>query len=160
VLKRAGTAVSSIANVETIVTQVQMPVGALQTGDLILIHDSVSKTGTTDSAQISVRMGTAGTTADTAITGLSSYAQLAAASVSGGGIYSIRVLSATSAQKLGNNAGGTSAYGGSGASAIAAATAGLADMTANAVWITLTIKSSGTTDTVGWQEASIIHEVG
>jgi hypothetical protein len=33
-------------------------------------------------------------------------------------------------------------------------------MTANAVWITLTIKSSGTTDTVGWQEASIIHEVG
>jgi hypothetical protein len=159
-LTRMGVAVSAIANTETIVIQTQLPIGALQAGDMIFIRGSVNKSGTTDTLQLTVRWGTAGTTADTALTGLSAYQQLSAATMAGGPIIGFRVISNTSAQKLGANSNASSPYGSTGSAALAAATTSLADASSNAIWITVTIKSSSTTDTVGAQEFSIIHEAG
>jgi hypothetical protein len=94
------------------------------------------------------------------LTGLSAYQQLSAATTAGAPIIGFRVISNTSAQKLGANANASSPYGSTGSAALAAATTSLADASSNAIWITATIKSSSTTDTVGAQEFSIIHEAG
>jgi hypothetical protein len=160
ILKKMGSAVSGLASTETAVVSVQLPAGVLQAGDTIRIILSLSKTGTTDTGAISVRIGVNGTTADSALTGLSAFASLTAAQISGGPIYAVRILSSTSAQKTGNNSSNASGYGGAGAGAAAAATTGLTDMSSNAVYITVGAKSGGGTDTVGVQEVTIIHEAG
>jgi hypothetical protein len=161
VVKRMGAAVTGIANTETIATQVQMPIAALQAGDTIMVYASVSKSGVTDNLQVSFRWGTAGTTSDTALTGLSLLTVLGATGQAGGFIGAIRVVSNTSAVKLGNNNAQVSPYGGSvGTAAAAATTTGLSDASSNAIWLSFGLRSSSTTDTVGVQEVTIIHIAG
>lgn len=147
-LKALGNPIAGIANTETIILQTLIPAAAWQTNDTIRVWLTTTKSGTTDIGNLTVRVGTAGTTADTAITGLSAFALMGATAVSGGGIFDIKLLSATSAQKLGSNSGNTHTYqNSSGTAAVAAATT-ITDASANALWVSVGLASAGATNTV------------
>ena len=153
-LASLGAAVTGIANSETIVLQTLIPAGAWQNNDTIRLWLTTTKTGTTDTGLLTVRIGTAGTTSDTAITGLSGFIFMpAAAIVASGGIVDIKLNSATSAQKLGNNTTQNGSYvGGSNA---AAATTTITDASANALYVSVAVYSGGTTNTMSIQAAQI-----
>lgn len=153
-LASLGATVTGITNSETIVLQTLIPAGAWQTNDSIRIWVTASKSGTTNTANLSVRVGTAGTTADTAITGLSAFSLITAANILAGAIYDVKLVSATSAQKVGNNASAASAYQGATTAGAAAATV-ITDASANALYVTVTLASSGATDTVSIQSGQI-----
>jgi hypothetical protein len=152
-LKQLGNAVSGIANSENIVLQTLLPAGSWQTNDVIRIKNlSVSKSGTTDTGNLTVRVGTAGTTADTAITGISALTAVIAANQSFGAVYDIKLVSATSALKLGGN---TVAPFAGGSTAAAAAATAITDASANALYVSVGLASSGATNTVGIQSGQI-----
>jgi len=152
-LASLGAAVTGIANSETIVLQTLIPAGAWQNNDTLRIWFATIKSGATDNANITVRVGTAGTTADTAITGLSALAIMTATGRSVGGIFDINLVSATSAQKVGSNSGGNGAYVGSQTAAAAATT--ITDASANALYVSVSLASSSTNDTLTMQTAQI-----
>lgn len=145
-LASLGAAVTGIANSETIVLQTLIPAGAWQTNDTIRIWFSGTKSGTTDNQLIGVRIGTAGTTADAAVTGLSAYIFANAAGVIGAGIYDVKLVSATSALRIGASAAASSGYY-TNLSNIAAATP-ISDAAANALYVSVSTYSSGATNTV------------
>lgn len=153
-LASLGAAVTGIGTSETIVLQTLLPAGALQTNDTIRIWVTATKSGTTDAGRISVRIGTAGTTADTVITGLSARSLNTSSGLSGGGIYDVKLISATSAQSIGGGANGASSYTASTSAGTAAATT-ITDSSANSLYVTLTMSSSGATDTVAIQSGQI-----
>lgn len=153
-LKTLGNATGNIANSETIVLQTQIPIGAWQANDLIRIAFTGTKSGATDFLNATVRVGTAGTTADTAITGLSSYVALGGTNRSGGFIFDLKLVSATSVQRLGNAGAAATSYAGGTNTTLPAATA-VTDASANALYVSLGIASSGATDTVSLQSCSI-----
>jgi hypothetical protein len=155
VLKGLGAPVTGIANSETNVLQTLLPAGSWQTNDTLRLWIAPTKSGTTDTCNLTVRIGTAGTTGDTAITGLSAYVTLVAGTVGGGSIYDIKLISATSAQRMGTTATGISGYnGGSGSGSLIAATT-ITDASANALYISINLASSGATNTVGVNAAQI-----
>lgn len=147
-LKTLGAATANITNTETIVMQTQIPAGSWQTNDAIRVWLTATKSGATDSGNLSVRIGTAGTTADTAITGLSAFGLMAASGATGAGIFDIKLLGATSAQKVGGNNVNTHAYQNASGSTAGAAATTITDATANALYISVTMASSGATNTV------------
>lgn len=148
-LKSLGATVTGITNSEQIVMQTQLAPGQWQTNGVIRIWLTTTKSGITDSGNITVRVGTAGTTADTAITGLSAFELMAASGLAGSAIFDIKLVSATSALKVGVNNVNNHAYqSGSGSTAAPAATA-ITDATANALWVSVSLASSGATNTVG-----------
>jgi hypothetical protein len=157
VLLEMGAAVSGITNAGSLIMQTLIPAGVLQANDFFRIELTPTKSGATDAGWITVRVGTTGTTADTAITGLSSFNHMAAAGVAGGAQYDIKIVSSTSFQKVGNNAAASGhAYQAvSGATAAAAATA-VSDADANALYLSVYLASSSTNNTVGANSASII----
>lgn len=152
-LKTLGAAVTGIANSETIVLQTLIPAGAWQTNDLLLFNNlSILKSGTTDTGRLTVRIGTAGTTADTAITGLSAMSIVSAANTMyGASPLGIKLVSATSAQRLGQNS--IVPFGGASSGSIAATT--ISDASSNALYVSVSLSSSGTTDTLTIQSADI-----
>lgn len=149
-LKTLGAAVTGIANSETIVLQTLIPAGAWQTNDTVRLWFGVTKSGTTDTAIYSIRVGTAGTTADTAITGYSAGTLLIAANRTYSNAADIKLVAATSAVKPASGFPTT----GAGNTAESAATV-ISDVSANPIYVSLTIRSSGTTDTVGITTGSI-----
>jgi hypothetical protein len=153
-LKTLGAATAAINNVETIVLQTLLPAGTWQQYDTIRVRLAMTKSGTTDTGQVTVRVGSAGTTADTAILGLSGFVVLTAAGRSTGVEFDVKLLTATSAQKMGNNVAGSSSYGGTGATAAANATT-ITDASANALYVSVGIASSSTNDTVAMQSGVI-----
>lgn len=153
-LKTLGAAVSGIANSETIVLQTPIPAGAWQMNDTIRIYATATKSGTTDAGRISVRIGTAGTIADTVVTGISNRSINTSSSLTAGGIYDIKSVSATSAQLVGGTANGAHTYIANTSGVIVAATT-IPDASANALYVTVTMSSSGATDTVAIQSGQI-----
>ena len=140
---------ASIANSETIVLQTLIPAGLLKPGDRIRVYGTATKSGTTDAATIRWRLGTAGTTADTQIftSGIMSTAQRYWA-----GIYENRLESNTSTQQL---VTGTF-YGYSGASATALlAPVTISSAAANNLYFSVSILSTGATDTVQMVDCQI-----
>jgi hypothetical protein len=156
-MKSLGPAVSGVANSETIVLQSSFPINTLQANDTIRIWLTGTKSGATDNYNVTVRIGTAGTTADTAVTGLSSFALMSASGRSGGGIFDIKVVSSTSVLKVGNNGTGNAAYLVGSTAAPAATT--ITDASANALFVSLSIASSSTTDTVAITSGQIVHHI-
>lgn len=154
-LKSLAAPVSGVANSDTLVLQALIPAGAWQAGDVVAVrHLAVNKSGTTDTALVTVRVGTAGTTGDTVITGLSAAQGLTAAMQAGGLDFDLRLISNTSAQRVGNVAAGAGGFGAGSASAESAATT-ISDASANALYVTVWIKSGGTTNTVGASSCQI-----
>lgn len=146
-LASLGAAVTGIANSETIVLQTLIPAGAWQQYDSIRIWLTGTKSGTTDTFLVTVRVGTTGTTSDTPITGLSGYQMGGPSMTAHGGIYDVRLNSATSAQRLGATATVAMTYY-TNLAGIAAATT-ITDASANALYVSVSIYSGGATNTVG-----------
>lgn len=153
-LAALGAVVASVANTETIVLQTKLPVGAWQANDTIRIWVDATKNGATDTGLLSVHVGTAGTTGDTQITGLSAAAILSAAALSGGWNYDVKLLSTTSAQRVGVNGATLPTYSGASTSAAYAATT-ITDAGANALFVSVGLASGGTTNTLGVQACHI-----
>lgn len=152
-LKTLGASASGITNSETIVLQASLPAGSWQTNDLIRIRDlSISKSGTTDTGNLSIRIGTAGTTADTVVTGASALGIISAANTTYGGEFELKLVSATSAQKTGNS--GSAPFAGGNSTTLPAATT-ISDASANALFITATLASTGVTNTLAIQSGRI-----
>lgn len=138
---------SNIDNNETIVFQYLMPAGLLQALDRLVLDIDMRKSGTTDSGNIRVRVGTAGTTSDTAVLGVTS---MSATQVSAGLIYHFRVDAATSMTKLGR---GDIGHGGSSTSAIPSAVT--ISNISNALYFSAAIYSSSTNNTVACGDAKL-----
>lgn len=154
-LKALGSPTGNIANTETIVLQALLPAGSWQTNDVLRVRDlSISKSGTTDTANLTIRIGTLGTTGDAAVSGATALAVLSAANQSYGGEFDIKLVSATSALKLGN-AGTSAPFVGGGSSSASAATA-ITSAAANALFLSVAIASSGATNTVQAQSGQIL----
>ncbi len=147
-LAALGAAVTGIANSETIVLQALIPAGVWQTSDSVRIWATINKSGTTDTGLLTVRIGTTGTTSDTAITGLSSFLLFSAANLSGGSTFDIRLNSATSAQKVGSNLNGSASYSTPNSAAAPAAATTITDASANALYVSLSLASGGATNTL------------
>lgn len=143
IIKGLGNSVSGIANSETIVMQALMPAGAVQTNDTVRVWVTATKSGTTDSATMIVHVGTAGTTADTTVV---SNSIMGAANRTYGGIFDLKLTSATGLTRSGaNSANGSYTVSNSAAGGATAIT----DASANALYWTVTLQSSSTNDTVG-----------
>lgn len=153
-LKTMTTSPAAVAAAETIVLQAAIPSGAWQVGDTIRIRFTLSKSGATDTGSATVRVGTAGTTADTAITGLSARQIFGAASRSGGFEFEVKLVSATSAMNVGSTGATTTSYSGGNASTVSATTA-ISDTSANALYVSLSVLSGGATDTLTVHTAGI-----
>ncbi len=154
-LKGMGAAVSGIANSETIINQTLLPVNAWQVNDTIRIWIGVAKSGTTDSLACRIRVGTAGTTGDTAIYASSGANLISTTQQSGGFIFDFKLASATSAQRTGSGAITTAGSYTAATTTAAAAAVTITDASANALYVSVSILSSGTTDTVTAQSCQI-----
>jgi hypothetical protein len=154
VLATLDTGLSGVANTETIAFQYLLPINALQTFDRLRFNLSLSKTGVTDSLALKVRVGTAGTTADTQVLSVSA---LSATARSGSMMFDFRLASATSLQQLGSSGGAsiTSGYSNNTSVANVAAVA-ITSAAANALYVTVTIASTSTNDTVGLLDAQLM----
>lgn len=133
---------------ETIVAQLLIPAGVLQVGDRVRVYATISKSGTTDTANIGFRFGTAGTLSDTLI---GSGTSLSAANRSIGTIWDYKLVTATTIQRQGTPAG-AGAYSVANAVAFPAAVT-ISSAAANALYFSVTLVSSSTNDTVGLQDA-------
>ena len=151
-LKTLNAPSASIANTETIVFQYLVPANLLRVGDRLRLWFTESKSGTTDIANMRVRLGAAGTTADAL---LFSAGVLAATSRAGGWILDFKLVSATTIQQLGSsNTGQVVGYGQIGAPAFPAAVT-ITDASANALYLSVGVFSSSTNDTVALQDAHL-----
>jgi len=158
ILKGLGAAVSGIANSETIVLQTLLPANVWQVNDTIRVWLNVTKSGTTtDSLACRIRAGTAGTTADTAIYSSSGANLLATSNQSGGFIFDFKLASATSSQRVGDAATNQAGSYTAAVSTAAAAAVTITDASANALYISVSIFSSGVAETVAIQSGQIQH---
>ncbi len=140
------------ANAQVIVLQYQLAANMLQNKDRLRFYGSITKSGTTDVGTIKVFAGTTGTSAsDTQIVTSN---VLAAANRSMGVFFDIRLESATSMQQIPNAASTNNvmSYSQVGNAAFGAAITGLTSFAANAIYITVTLLSNGTADTVSMQD--------
>lgn len=145
-LATLDTASSNIGNTETIVFQYLIPAGMWQTGDILRVYYGIEKSGTTDTLGFNVHVGTAGTTADTAV--VNSTSLMSAANRYYASYVDMRLNSANSAQQTTPN------FGISGTAATLAAVT-ISSASANALYISVGINSSGTTDTVALRSSSV-----
>jgi hypothetical protein len=154
-LKTLAAPVSGIAAAEQIVLQTLLPIGAWQNRDSLIIQLDTTKSGVTDTGLLTIRVGTLGTTGDTAITGFSSFQFMTAGGVAGGGTYEICLNSATSAQKMGANTNGQSSHSSPAGSATGATATTITDASANALHVSVGLLSGGATNTVAALAGSI-----
>lgn len=143
-LASLGATVTGITNTETIFLQTLIPAGAWQTNDLIRVIFSALKSGTTDTGVFTVRVGTNGTTADTSVFASTA---LSAASRTYGLTKDIKLTAATSSQDI-------PVYLGASSSALTAAVA-ITNASSNALYVSLSWASGGTTDTISALTGSI-----
>lgn len=143
---------SSLCTSETILGQYLIPANLLQVGDTLRIWVSLGKSGTTNTLDTRIRIGTLGTVSDTIITGTSGV-NLLAANRSRGDIYDLSLVSATSIKKVGSSAVAGS-YSGVNTTAPPAATA-IASAAANALYVSYTGLSNGSTDTMSLEDFKV-----
>ena len=147
IIAKRTSEVSGIANSETIVLQALMPIGSWAAGDTVRVFVPLAKSGRTDTLNSTLRIGAAGTTADTALTGLTANGIITAANRAGGFIFDISLPSVTTAVRDGNSVVSVGSYSINGVTANPANTA-ISDISANALYFSFSIASSSTNDTV------------
>lgn len=154
VLAKLPAAVAGITNSEQIVLQALVPnANVLRAGDEIRIEYELEKSGTTDTGQVIVRIGTAGTTGDTQITGTGG-ATMAAANQAQGATYSMKMQSATSIKKSGPGTGPQGSLQGGFTNAAAAATT-ITSAASNALYVNVSMASGGATNTLTAHDVTI-----
>lgn len=144
---------ADVGAVETIVHQVRILAGTLRVGDRIRVYLTLTKNGAVDTGTLTFRMGTAGTTADTNIL---STTPLAAANRAGGLIFEFKITSLTQSQRMGNHTAAVGAYSVVGNTAFVAPIT-IPDVSANNLWFSISLNSSGATNTVALEDCTIHH---
>lgn len=151
VLKSLGAAVSGVTNSYSQVMQTLLPSNSLKANDTIRVYLALNKSGTTDTGQVFIGIGTAGTTGDAGI--LNATGLMAASARTWAGFIDIKIVDDTTAQKVG---GSTTVSTGVGTSTtVAASGTAISSISANALYVTVFIRSSSTNDTVGIDNGSI-----
>lgn len=145
---------ASINNVETIVFQYLIPATVWHAGDRLSFKLAGSKSGATDSYVLALRIGTAGTTSDTSIF---SPTALAAAGRQFGEQVDVRLENATSVQTIPRTSADIG-YGGSQNAAVAAPVT--ISNVSNPLYVSITLRSTGTTDTVNLVEGILTYIAG
>ena len=84
---------------ETVLFSKALPAGLVKDNDRLIVNYTMGKSGTSESATMAMRLGTAGTIADTAIQG--PVAGLTTTSVAAGVVVQFKRVTATSTRKLG-----------------------------------------------------------
>lgn len=143
-LATLDTTSANIPNSEAVVFQYQLPAGLWQVPDKLRLYLTFTKSGTTDSLTYRVRIGTAGTTADTQVQGGTI---IGAAGTEASVIHDIRLQSATSAMVLPNNVASFGYNGVAGVAGSPSPTA-ISSATTNALYVNATIVSTGASNTV------------
>lgn len=152
VLATLDTTSSSIANTDTLVFSYQMPSGLLQLKDRLRLAVTMTKSGTTDTGVFKVRVGTAGTIADTQVM---TNNLVAAANLSATELLDFRLETATTLLRLGTGtSSGLNGYSTVSSLALPAVVT-ITDATANALYVSVTISSSSTNDTVALVDAQL-----
>lgn len=146
VLATLDATTSNINNTATVVLQTLLPAGAWQTSDVIRVQAYMEKSGATDTGIATAYVGTAGTTSDT---GVLSSTWMTATIRTADSFCDFRLESATSVQQVSLLAG----YGNTTLVTNAATT--ITSAAANALYVSIGIRSGGTTDTVLSRHATI-----
>lgn len=145
-----GAASGAINNSETIVAQIQLPAAFLHQYDRFRIFVGMSKSGTTDTGTLGVRIGTAGTTSDTQVF---SGAIMGTTILSLGAWLHFKIQTATAVRKEGF--GGTGQLSEGGGSTAAYTSAVTISNVSNSLYISVSILSSGATNTVKLEDCMI-----
>jgi hypothetical protein len=149
-LYATNAASSSMSGVtETIQQQILIPKGLLQTGDRIICKISQSKSSTAETATTRVRVGTAGTIADTQIVAI---AGMTTTNVSIGWTLDLRVNTLITLQKMGG-ASVALPWGVSTGATPAAVT--VPDLSANDVYLSFSSFMSSTVETTRFEDLII-----
>lgn len=146
------TAVSAnINNVETVALQAVLPPGAWRVGTMIEFPNIVvTKSGTTDTGTIKIRVGAAGTTSDTQIL---TNGSLGAANRAWNGNAAMRLDGVSSVLPIGGNSGGFQQ--GTSNSALSAVSLSAHNTATATTYVSITLASSSTADTVALAMGSI-----
>lgn len=145
--------VSGIGNVETAVLWQAMPLQAWQVGDVLRLHLAGGKSGNTDEAKLTVRVGTSGTTQDAAVAGLDGLVLANGVNRSFGVEFDIKLVAPDRVKRLGADSAHGS-YAGAGPALLADGT----QIPSAAVYpliVTVALASSGAVDTVFVDDAGI-----
>lgn len=141
-LATADSASSNLGTSETIVLQALLPAGMWQTGDVVRLVGNLEKSGATDTGYLVLRIGTAGTTSDTQLKSVANW--MLAADRSSRFFIDVRLDSATSAATLVNYSYASTVTG----TSLIPASATISSASSNAIYISVSTRSSGSTDTV------------
>jgi hypothetical protein len=146
-LSSLDAAITGLTNSEVISHQYLIPAALLQVGDRIEVKTGLSKSGTTDTGALRIRVGTAGTTADAAIVNAT---VMSAAQQHAGLAHEFRVQSATAVRLITRSDLG---WGGSTTASVPA------DITianiSNALYVDVSAISGSTNNTVGLVDVQI-----
>ena len=119
-----------------------LPAGSVKDGDTLQLRYTLGKSGTAETCQITVRLGAAGTTADTT---LASFGPLATTNISAGILADYKRLSATSVRKQGNGAN-NSAFAGQSTAAVNAPVT-VASLDAAPAYLTIWMNNTAAVET-------------
>lgn len=119
-----------------------LPAGCVKDGDTLQLRYTLGKSGTAETCQITVRLGTAGTTADTT---LSSFGPLVTTNISAGILADYKRLSAASVRKQGNGAN-NSAFAGQSTAAVNSPVA-VSSLDSNAMYLAIWMANSAAVET-------------
>lgn len=144
--------ITGITNTAQLATRILLPADFLKIGDELRFSYGATKSGTTDTGNISAYIGAAGTTADAQVAGTTG-TTMTTTQISTGGFYGVRVVSATTVRKIGTGAAANSSYGGSSTTGGAAATT-IPNIN-TALYASLFGVSSGAVDTLGIHDSKI-----
>ncbi len=144
ILATLDTTSSNINNSEAVVFQYLLPTNAWQLKDVIRMWAGMTKSGGTDTGTWRIRIGTAGTTSDTQVAAGASFGATSRQYAEG---VDLRLETATSVQQVPLSAG---SFGYTGVTTTAAVTAAvtITSAAANPLYVSLTLVSSSTNDTV------------
>lgn len=157
-LASLDTASGNITNSgESLVFQYLIPANVVQLLDRLNLRCTMTKSGTTDTGTLRVRVGTAGTTADTLI--FSGSGMLGAAQQTAAFEADFRLATATTLQALANSGSTSATFGYSNQSNNAAAAAPTISNVSNALYFSVGILSGGATNTVALTDARLWLDV-
>jgi hypothetical protein len=148
-LATLGAPVTGLTNSESISLKATNPAALFVVNDQFEIWLAGNKSGATDTCNATVRIGTNGTTADTAV--WSAFGVQAATSLTFGTTLAFKVTAATTAQKIGDGAANynaASAYAGANTNAMPAGV--VISNISNALFIDVALISAGATNTIGF----------
>jgi len=141
-LAKLNTAITGLTNSEAVSAQLLLSAGFLRGGDRLEMMISGTKSGTSDTGGVRIRMGTAGTTSDTALV---SSTMMVAGNLSARGKFEFRLTAATTVAPL------SLATGVDGGSANAFSDVTITNIS-NALYINFGMVSSSTNDTTGLRD--------